>query len=205
MRLLLKPGPLKIVGLTGGIGSGKSTVARMFEQLGVPVYFADDEAKKLMMTSMPLVAKIKRRFGEKAYKEGSLNTRYLAEVVFNDPASLKALNEMVHPEVENHFKSWVSKQDASYVIQENPLLFEKDKQDQYDVVIVVTAPKEMRIERVRSRDGVSREEVEARIQNQMDQESKVKRAHYVIENDGNLDSCREAVGAIHNNILSEIP
>jgi dephospho-CoA kinase len=191
--------------LTGGIGSGKSTVARMFEEFGVPVYFADDEAKNLMMTSLPLVAKIKERFGEKSYKEGSLNTPYLAEVVFNDPASLKALNEMVHPEVENHFKSWVTEQDASYVIQENPLLFEKGRQDRYDAVIVVTAPTETRIERVRSRDGATREEVEARIQNQMDQDSKVKRAHYVIENDGGLDKCLEAVRAIHKNILSEIP
>ncbi len=177
----------------------------MFEQLGVPVYFADDEAKKLMITSLPLIDKIKKRFGEKAYDEGRLNTRYLAKVVFNDPTSLKALNEMVHPEVESHFRNWVTKQNTSYIIQENPLLFEKERQDQFDAVIVVAAPTEMRIERVRSRDGATRAEVEARIKNQMDQDRKVKSADYVIQNDGDLVSCREAVRAIHKNILSEIP
>jgi len=196
---------LKIVGLTGGIGSGKSTVARMFAELGVPVYFADDEAKKLMVTSESLIAGIKKRFGEKAYDESGLNTRYLAEVVFNDKESLKVLNQMVHPAVEKHFRGWVSNQDAAYVIQENPLLFEKNKQDQYDIVVLVTAPTEMRIDRVRARDGSTRSEVEARIQNQMDQNYKVKYADYVVENAGDLASCRETVNAIHKNILSEIP
>lgn len=196
---------MKIVGLTGGIGSGKSTVARMFAELGVPVYFADDEAKKLMVTSEPLIAGIKKRFGEKAYDESGLNTRYLAKVVFNDQESLRALNEMVHPEVEKHFKDWVTKQDAAYVIQENPLLFEKDRQDQYDATIVVVAPTQMRIDRVKARDGVSRTEVEARIQNQMDQGYKVERADYIIENVGDLSSCRESVRVIDKNILSEIP
>ena len=196
---------MKIVGLTGGIGSGKSTVARMFAELGVPVYFADDEAKKLMVTSEPLIAGIKKRFGEKAYDESGLNTRYLAKVVFNDQESLRALNEMVHPEVEKHFKDWVTKQDAAYVIQENPLLFEKDRQDQYDATIVVVAPTQMRIDRVKARDGVSRTEVEARIQNQMDQGYKVERADYIIENVGDLSSCRESVRVIDKNILSKIP
>ena len=196
---------MKIVGLTGGIGSGKSTVARMFAELGVPVYFADDEAKKLMVTSESLIAGIKKRFGEKAYDESGLNTRYLAEVVFKDKESLKVLNQMVHPAVEKHFRGWVSNQDAAYVIQENPLLFEKNKQDQYDIVVLVTAPTEMRIDRVRARDGSARSEVEARIQNQMDQNYKVKYADYVVENAGDLASCRETVNAIHKNILSEIP
>ncbi len=177
----------------------------MFEQLGVPVYFADDEAKKLMITSLPLMDKIKKRFGEKAYDEGRLNTGYLAKVVFNDPGSLKALNEMVHPEVESHFRKWLAMQDASYIIQENPLLYEKGRQDQFDAVIVVTAPTELRIERVRSRDGATKAEVEARIQNQMDQDIKVKSADYIIQNDGDLGSCKEAVRAIHKNILSTIP
>ena len=196
---------MRIVGLTGGIGSGKSTVARMFEQLGVPVYFADDEAKKLMVTSKRLKAGIMNRFGEQAYDKTGLNTGYLARLVFNDPESLKALNEMVHPEVENHFKSWVSKQAAPYVMQENPLLFEKNRQEEFDSIIVVTAPTAMRIERVRARDGVTRAEVEARIKNQLDQDYKARRADYVIENDGDLANCRRAVEAIHKNILSEIP
>jgi len=196
---------LRIVGLTGGIGSGKSTVARMFAELGVPVYFADDEAKKLMVTSEPLIAAIKNEFGENAYDESGLNTRYLAKVVFNDEQSLEALNQMVHPAVEKHFKDWVGEQDTPYVIQENPLLYEKNKQDQYDRVVVVVAPTEMRIDRVRTRDGASRSEVEARIRNQMAQDYKAERADYVIENDGDLASCRQAVQSIHKHLLSEIP
>lgn len=196
---------MKIVGLTGGIGSGKSTAARMFQDLGVPVYFADDEAKNLMVTSEPLKAGIKKRFGEKAYDESGLNTRYLAEVVFNDEASLQALNEMVHPAVEKHFKNWVEKQNKDYVIQENPLLFEKNKQHEFDRVIVVTASIETRIDRVKARDGSTRSEVEARIRNQMDQAYKVEHADYVIENDRDLNSCRQAVNTIHNKLLSEIP
>lgn len=177
----------------------------MFMELGVPVYFADDEAKKLMVSSSKLRTDIKKRFGENTYDERGLNTRYLAEVVFNDPVSLKALNEMVHPEVEKHFKSWVSDQTAVYVIQENPLLFEKSKQDQYDAVLVVTASTQIRMDRVMSRDGVTPSEVEARIRNQMDQDYKIEHADYIIENDGDLRSCREAVNIIHENILSEIP
>ena len=196
---------MKIVGLTGGIGSGKSTVAGMFERLGVPVYYADDEAKKLMVTSEELISGIKDRFGDKAYDEKGLNRAFLAQVVFNDPERLKALNELVHPEVEKHFRNWVSKQVASYVIQENPLLFEKNRQDQYDAIIVVIAPLQMRIDRVMARDGVSQADVEARVRNQMDQDHKGKLANYVIENDGDLRSCQQAVNAIHKNILSEIP
>ncbi len=196
---------MKIVGLTGGIGSGKSTVARMFEQLGIPVYFSDDEAKRLMVTSEDLIQAIKNRFGEEAYDKKSLNTAYLARLVFNDPERLRALNELVHPMVEKHFRDWVSKQDAAYVIQENPLLFEKNRQDEYDAIVVVTAPTPIRIERVRSRDGVSRAEVEARLKNQLDQDDKTERADYVIQNDGDLASCRQVVEAIHKSILSDIP
>ncbi len=196
---------MKIVGLTGGIGSGKSTVARMFEQLGIPVYFSDDEAKRLMVTSEDLIQAIKNRFGEEAYDKKSLNTAYLARLVFNDPERLRALNELVHPMVEKHFRDWVSKQDAAYVIQENPLLFEKNRQDEYDAIVVVAAPTPMRIERVRSRDGVSRAEVEARLKNQLDQDYKTEHADYVIENDGDLASCRQAVEAINKSILSDIP
>ena len=196
---------MKIIGLTGGIGSGKSTVARMFEQLGVPVYFSDDEAKRLMVDLPDLREKIMQRFGEQAYDEKGLNTGYLAGRVFNDRESLEALNGLVHPEVEKHFRSWALSQNSNYVLQENPLLFEKNKQDQYDAVVLVTAPTELRIERVISRDGVSKSEVEARIRNQMDQETKAALATYVIENTGDLDHCRDSVRAIHESILSELP
>jgi dephospho-CoA kinase len=196
---------LKVIGLTGGIGSGKSTVAAMFQELGVPVYFSDDEAKKLMVGSEALRAGIIDRFGEQAYTEKGLNTGYLAHVVFNDPESLEDLNQLVHPEVERHFMEWLSHQNSAYVIQENPLLFEKKKEGQYDAVIVVAAPTELRIDRVMKRDGVSKAEVETRLANQMDQAYKVERATYVIENDRDLKRCRDSVISIHQELLSEIP
>ena len=177
----------------------------MFGQLGVPVYFADDEAKRLMVTSTDLRERIIERFGDNTYDEKGLNTRYLAERVFNDRQSLEALNALVHPEVEKHFRHWVSNQNSNYVLQENPLLFEKNKQDQYDAVVLVTAPTELRIDRVMSRDGSTRAEVEARIRNQMDEESKTALATYVIENSGDLERCRDSVRAIHESILSELP
>ena len=196
---------MKVIGLTGGIGSGKSTVARMFEDLKIPVYYADDVAKKLMNESKRLRANIIRLFGKKAYGPSGLNRAYLAERVFNDKESLEALNALVHPEVEKHFQNWVMKQKSTYVIQENPLLFEKNRQEEYDAVITVTAPVELRIKRVMQRDGVSRKQVEARMNNQMDEEYKVRLATYVIENKDDLKSCRRAVRAVHQHILSSNP
>ena len=196
---------MKVIGLTGGIGSGKSTVASMFEELKVPVYYSDDEAKRLMNSSKRLKANIIQLFGEKSYGQSGLNKEYLAQVVFNDKDSLQALNALVHPEVENDFRQWLMKQKSPYVIQENPLLFEKDKQDQYDAVITVTAPTEVRIGRVMKRDKVSKKQVEARLRNQMDQEYKVRHATYVIENVEDLESCRRAVRAVHQHILTSNP
>lgn len=177
----------------------------MFEQLKVPVYYSDDEAKKLMNSSKRLKANIIQLFGKKSYGPSGLNREYLAEVVFHDADSLRALNAVVHPEVENHFQQWLIRQKSTYVIQENPLLFEKNKQDQYDAVITVTAPEEVRIKRVMKRDRVSRKQVEARMKNQLDQDYKIQHATYVIENIDDLESCRRAVKAVHQHILSQNP
>lgn len=177
----------------------------MFEELKVPVYYADDEAKKLMNQSRRLKSNIIQHFGKGAYGPDGLNRKYLADLVFRDRDQLMALNALVHPEVERHFQQWLMAQKAPYAIQENPLIFEKSKQDQYDAVITVTAPEELRIERVRSRDGASREEVMARMKNQLDQAGKIEKSSYVIENDSDLESCRKAVQAIHQHILSTIP
>ena len=196
---------MRVIGLTGGIGSGKSTVARAFEELKVPVYNSDDVAKMLMNESKRLRANIIQLFGPKSYGPEGLNTKYLAERVFQEKDSLKALNALVHPEVEKHFRQWAMKQKAAYVIQENPLLFENNRQEEYDAVITVTAPVEERIKRVMKRDKVSRKQVEARMNNQMDQDYKVQHATYVIENSGDLKSCKQAVKAIHHHILSTIP
>ena len=159
----------------------------------------------LMSESKRLRANIIQLFGQKSYGPSGLNTKYLAERVFHEKDSLKALNALVHPEVEKHFRQWAMKQKAAYVIQENPLLFENKRQEEYDAVITVTAPVEERIKRVMKRDKVSRKEVEARMNNQMDQDYKVQHATYVIENSGDLNSCKQAVKAIHQHILSTIP
>ena len=177
----------------------------MFEELGVPVYYSDDEAKKLMSGSKRLKKNIIELFGEQTYGTGGLNREYLASIVFNDRDSLQALNALVHPEVEKHFQQWLLRQKAPYVIQENPLLFEKNRQEEYDGVITVAAPDELRIKRVMNRDGSTRRQVEARMGNQMDQEYKIRHATYVIENTGSLKNCRKAVRAVHQHILSLNP
>ncbi|RUA10002.1 MAG: dephospho-CoA kinase [Flavobacteriia bacterium] len=173
---------MKIIGLTGGIGSGKTTIAKMFEEQGIPVYYADDEAKKLMNTSSEIRKKLISAFGENSFLEGELNRAYLAEQVFNDPEKLKIINAIVHPEVDKHFKNWISQQGSEIVIQENAILFESGKKDLFDVIITVTAPKELRIKRVVQRDQITAERVNDRINNQMEEEEKIKKSDFVIEN-----------------------
>ena len=168
--------------MTGGIGSGKTTIAKMFEEQGIPVYYADDEAKKLMNTSELIKQKLISAFGEDSYQNGKLNRAYLAEQVFNDKEKLKTINSIVHPEVDRHFKEWVSAQQSKIVVQENAILFESGKKDRFDVIITVTAPEEVRIRRVVKRDQISEEQVKARIKNQMDDTEKIKNSDYTIEN-----------------------
>ncbi|MCB0473493.1 MAG: dephospho-CoA kinase, partial [Flavobacteriaceae bacterium] len=124
------------VGLTGGIGSGKSTVARCFLEFGIPVYYADDEAKKLMHSSKVIRKRLVSEFGEAVYEKNELNRQYLASLIFNNPEKLKTINSIVHPEVRNHFKKWIKKQDAPYVIQENAILLENDFRTQFDCIIL---------------------------------------------------------------------
>jgi len=183
---------MKVVGLTGGIGSGKTTIAKMFEEQGIPVYYADDEAKKLMNTSELIKQKLISAFGEDSYQNGKLNRAYLAEQVFNDKEKLKTINSIVHPEVDRHFKEWVSAQQSKIVVQENAILFESGKKDRFDVIITVTAPEEVRIRRVVKRDQTSEEQVKARIKNQMDDTEKIKNSDYTIENT-DLDKSKKQV------------
>ncbi len=171
-----------VVGLTGGIGSGKTTVAKMFEEEGIPVYYADDEAKKLMNSSKLIREKLIDAFGEQSFKKGKLNRVYLAQQVFNDKQKLETINAIVHPEVDRHFKQWVSNQKTKIVMQENAILFESGKEDRFDVIITVTAPLEERIKRVVKRDQSTEKQVIARINNQMDELDKIKRSDFVIHN-----------------------
>ena len=191
---------MKIIGLTGGIGSGKTTAAKMFEALGVPVYYADSEARMLMQSSAGLKEEIIKLLGEKAYNNDGLNRSYIAQIVFRDKTKLNELNTLVHPVVENHFKNWVKLQNSRYVVQENALIFENMKQSSFDAIITVTAPLEKRLERVIKRDGVTEQQVVERIENQLNNEIKIEKATFVIQNI-TLDKCKDQVNHIHKQLL----
>lgn len=193
---------MKIIGLTGGIGSGKSTVANMFKELGVPVYNSDERAKYLMNTSLEIKSQLIKLLGEEAYKGDKLNRSFIAEKVFSNTNLLAELNGIVHPIVRNDFIDWTKKQDYSYVIQETALLFENKVQDLYDSIILVTAPKETRIIRVVDRDKSSREQVIARMNNQLDDEAKLNLSNYVIENI-DLERTSSNVLQVHASILTD--
>ena len=134
-----------IVGLTGGIGSGKTTVAKFFEDYGIPVYIADEEAKKLMARSKVIKRKLIHLFGEQTYINNALNKPFIANIIFNDKSYLQKMNAIIHPRVARHFEKWVIKQNAPYVIKEVAILFENGGQDKCDAVITVIAPKNIRV------------------------------------------------------------
>lgn len=177
--------PLQI-GITGGIGSGKSLVCKIFRSLGISVYDADSHAKELMTTDGILISNIRKEFGELSYHgDGSLNRKYLSSTVFNDAGKLEKLNKMVHPRVGEDYLQWVAEhRDQSYVIKEAALLFEAGSYKLLDKVMVVTAPDWLRIERVKQRDPQRTEEqIRTIIGNQMPQEEKMKHADFTIVND----------------------
>lgn len=171
------------IGLTGGIGSGKSTVAHVFEVLGIPVYYADDAAKELMNTDEELKKNIQKNFGESIYKNGQLDRQLLASIVFNEPAKLQLLNSLVHPVTIRGSEEWTKKQTSPYSIKEAALLFESGAANYLDKVIGVSAPEGIRIQRAMDRDKVSREEVIRRMNKQMDEETKMNRCDFIIVND----------------------
>ena len=173
---------MKIVGLTGGIGSGKTTVAQYFKNLGVPLFIADVEAKRLMNTSKVIKRKLESLFGEEAYINKSLNRVYIAEQVFGNPRKLSSLNDVVHPKVHQCFKKWVSKQKASYVIYEAAIIFELGRETEFDYTILVVADKEERIKRVLARDKTTKEHIEKRMDSQWTDDRKIPLADYIIRN-----------------------
>jgi dephospho-CoA kinase len=170
-------------GLTGGIGSGKSTVAKAFEVLGIPVYYADDAAKKLMNEDEELKVKIKLQFGNEVYKNGLLDKKQLAAIVFTSPEKLAILNALVHPATLKDAEKWMQNQSTPYAIKEAALIFESGAQEHLDYVIGVTAPAPLRIQRTMHRDGITREDVIARMDKQMDETIKMKLCDFVIKND----------------------
>ena len=173
---------MMIVGLTGGMGSGKTTVGKFFIELGIPVYNSDVSAKELMKSSKKVKKSIIKLLGKDAYKGKKLNKRYIAESVFNNRVLLKKLNAIVHPAVRKDFLKWIKKQDAPYVIQETALIFENDSERLYDKIVLVTAPLNLRLNRVMDRDGSTENEVSARLKNQLVDAEKIPLSDFVIEN-----------------------
>jgi dephospho-CoA kinase len=171
------------VGLTGGIGSGKSTVAQIFEVLGIPVYYADSAAKNLMNDDEILKTEIIKEFGPASYVNDSLDRAYISSIVFKDKEKLAKLNALVHPATIRNAEQWMSRQTASYAIKEAALIFESGSQDQLDYVIGVHAPRALRIHRVMERDDVSSDEVNRRMQNQIEEEIKMKLCDFIVKND----------------------
>ncbi|RLJ64279.1 dephospho-CoA kinase [Lacinutrix venerupis] len=188
------------VGLTGGIGSGKTTVAKAFEALDIPIYIADDEAKKLMNNSKVIRRKLIKLFGEEAYLNGTLNKPYLAKAIFNNKELLKKMNAIVHPKVGKHFVKWKNKQTAPYVIKEAAILFENGSYKNYDYIITVTAPEETRIKRVLKRDNSNVKKVKAIIANQWPDIEKIKLSDFVIENI-DIKKTKEEVLKTHQQLL----
>ncbi|MEX2588670.1 MAG: dephospho-CoA kinase [Chitinophagales bacterium] len=175
------------VGITGGIGSGKTTVCNIFKSIGVPVYNADKRAKTLMETDEALIGKIKGLFGNNIYNDKNLNRKQLAEIVFNDAEKLKALNALVHPAVGKDALHWQEKMEKAghpYTLKEAALLFETGSYKALDKIIVVDAPEKLRIQRVMKRDTVSEKEVRARMDKQWPQTHKNELADFIIHNDG---------------------
>lgn len=171
------------VGLTGGIGSGKSTIAKIFEVLSIPVYYADDAAKRLMNEDESLKRKLVQHFGEAIYQNGKLDRAALAKIVFSNKEKLQLLNSLTHPATINDAEEWISRQTTPYAIKEAALLFESGAAGQLDKIIGVYAPSPLRIKRVMDRDHVPAEEVKKRMKNQIDEEIKMKLCDFIITND----------------------
>lgn len=171
------------VGLTGGIGSGKSTVAKIFETLGIPVFNSDVEAKKLLLFNNEVKKLVKAKF-ESAFEGNQLNKAKLAQLVFNDKTALNQLNQIIHPAVKNVFQQWVETNKAApFVVKEAAILIETELHKTLDKLILVTAPTSLRIQRVVARDGISEQEVIERINNQLSDEKKIPLADFIILND----------------------
>jgi len=191
------------VGITGGIGSGKTTVCKVFEVLGIPVFYADTVAKEIMVSDQLLVEGVISTFGEESYTpEGELNKKHLASIVFNNEAELAKLNNLVHPAVFRAFEVWVKQidQKVPYIVKEAALLFESDSYKMCDTTILVTAPLSMKLERVMHRDQVSTDQVKARMDKQMSDEEKAKMADHFVVND-EQNSIIEQVLALHRQFL----
>jgi dephospho-CoA kinase len=191
------------LGITGGIGSGKTSVCRVFNVLGIPVFSADPVARQIMESDKNIIREINKIAGRDLYKNGTLDRAELASLIFNDSDLLNKVNALVHPVVFEHFNNWVDEHKTPYVIMEAAILFESGGSNLVDRVATVVAPIEERIERVTRRNLLSREQVMERIRNQMDDESRIKMSDYVICNSEN-DMIIPAILKIHEDLINHI-
>ena len=191
------------IGVTGGIGSGKTTVCRVFSALGIPVFAADAEARSIMESDPEIIKKIISIAGKNIYYEGSLDRSQLADLIFNHSELLEQINSLVHPAVRERFRQWHESQDTSYVILEAAILFETGSYKNVDRIITVVAPFEERIDRVARRNNLTREQILERVRNQSDDEFKVARSDYVIDN----SDCKMIIPEIlriHQEIITQV-
>ena len=191
---------MKIVGLTGGIGSGKSTVLNQFKNLGINTYSADKAAKKLINSDKGLIKSIKNLFGDNIYENNILDSVKLSKIVFNDPYKLKSLNSIIHPAVAKDFESFIKTKNGDYIVKEVAIIFETNTEHNYNKIVLVRAPLEERIKRVILRDNLSREDVIKRANNQIDDSTIIDNCDYVIENI-NLKDLKEKVLKIHKDLI----
>ena len=192
---------MKIVGLTGGIGSGKSTVLNEFKDLGIKTYSADNAAKTLINTDRALIDSIKKVFGNNIYQKNKIDTKQLSKIVFQDSDKLKVLNSIIHPAVLNDFDSFIKANDEIYIVKEAAIIFETKSENAYDKIILVRAPLEERIKRVLLRDDNSRDDIIKRINNQVDESSIISKCDYIIDNHNQSD-LKDKVIQIHEDLIS---
>ena len=189
-----------VVGITGGIGSGKTTISNYLKSFGIPLYVADKEAKALMNRSKVIKQKLIQLFGDEVYVDGKLNRPFLAKMIFKDKSLLNQMNAIVHPKVASHFKRWLKKQDAPYILKEAAIIFENNLQSNYDYIITVVANENLRIERILDREDTTREKIKAVINNQWTDSHKKKLSDFVISNN-DLDQAKKQALQIHKKLL----
>jgi len=191
---------MKKVAVTGGIGTGKTTVSKLFEKIGIPVFNSDEIAKELMHNDKQLQAEIIKAFGDESYINNELNRAYLSDVVFNDEALLDKINSIVHPYVAKEFNQWLLNQKSDYILYESAIIFENNSEDIFDKIICIIAPEEDVISRVMKRNNFSRNKVISIINNQLPDQIKRKKSDYIVENINKSD-LTEKIMEIHNMII----
>ena len=196
---------MKIIGLTGGIGSGKSTIAKWFLELGIPVYDSDLEAKKLVDENKKIISKLIKLFGEEVYQNGVYNRKLVSSKVFEDKELLGKLNQIIHPEVFRHFRNWVKNQKTDFVVKEAAILFESGSYKDCDLVVSVVADEEIRINRVLKRDETTEAQIRQRMRNQWTDEQRIEKSDFIISNNSNLEELKKEFDQLYKELLKQFP